>query len=76
VQVLFSRHLGQLKQGQWFQPGEFSWLEAPEQLQQLLVYSAQHRFMGDLKGHCMGLLERQRAQQQAAACNCGPPVTV
>ncbi len=58
LQVLFSRHLGQLKQGLWHAPGQFSWLAAPQELRELLVYSGQHRFSRDFKERCMRLMGR------------------
>lgn len=64
-QVMFSRHLGQLKQGQWWGPGEFSWRDAPAALGALLVYSAQHRFVRDLKAHALALLGGEAGGEMA-----------
>ena len=41
LQVLFSRHVGEVRQGRWFDPIEFDWPSQPVEVKSLLLNGKQ-----------------------------------
>ena len=61
MQVLFSRYVGEVRQGRWFDPIKFDWPSQPEEIKSLLLNGKQtepdyKKFAAELLGNdqCIG----------------------
>lgn len=56
MQVLFSRHVGEVRQGHWFDPVKFDWPSQSEEVKYLLLNAGQKE--KDYKKLALGLLSK------------------